>query len=266
MRRLDGKRLRPASYRKSQANPYLIRDSRECKYVHAAYMGRNQYTDSMNTSEHTYGVDGGLLGTWEGPAIGLLDLDAFFASVEQLDHPEWRGKPVIVGGSPVRRGVVSTASYEARAFGVHSAMSSSQAKRLCPQAIWTGVRFDRYRELSSRVMASLEDETPFVDQVSIDEAFFDITPGRFCRERLARHGHPGGRDAIRGSGLDRRGVLRQHPRQGLPREPHTNRPAPCAAWAPRRTPRCAASAYGRSANGHKRPTACSPLSSAFKRT
>ena len=149
-------------------------------------MCRNQYTDSMNTSEHTYGVDGGLLGVWEGPAIGLLDLDAFFASVEQLDHPEWRGKPVIVGGSPDRRGVVSTASYEARAFGVHSAMSSAQAQRLCPQAIWTGVRFDRYRELSSRVMAILEDETPFVDQVSIDEAFFDITPGRFCRESPIR--------------------------------------------------------------------------------
>lgn len=72
---------------------------------------------------------------WEGKAIGLLDLDAFFASVEQLDHPEWRGKPVIVGGSADRRGVVSTASYEARRFGVHSAMPSWQAERLCPQAI-----------------------------------------------------------------------------------------------------------------------------------
>ena len=59
---------------------------------------------------------------WDGPAVGLLDLDAFFASVEQLDHPEWRGRPVIVGGSADRRGVVSTASYEARRFGVHSAM------------------------------------------------------------------------------------------------------------------------------------------------
>ena len=77
-----------------------------------------------------------------------MDLDAFFASVEQLDHPEWRGKPVIVGGSPERRGVVSTASYEARTYGVHSAMPSWQAARLCPQAIWTHGHYARYRELS----------------------------------------------------------------------------------------------------------------------
>lgn len=119
---------------------------------------------------------------WSGPAIGLLDLDAFFASVEQLDHPEWRGKPVIVGGDPERRGVVSTASYEARAFGVHSAMSSAQARRLCPDAIWTRGRFDRYREMSARVMSIIEAETPFVEQMSVDEAFFDVTPGRFSRE------------------------------------------------------------------------------------
>lgn len=123
-----------------------------------------------------------LLGTWDGPAIGLMDLDAFFASVEQLDHPEWRGKPVIVGGSPEERGVVSTASYEARPYGVHSAMSSAQAKRLCPHAIWTHGHFDRYREMSAQIMVILADETPYVDQVSIDEAFFDITPGRFSAE------------------------------------------------------------------------------------
>lgn len=123
-----------------------------------------------------------LFGAWRGPAIGLLDLDAFFASVEQLDHPEWRGKPVIVGGSPEERGVVSTASYEARPYGVHSAMPSAQAKRLCPHAIWTRGHFDRYREMSSKVMAILSYETPFVDQVSIDEAFFDISPGRYSSE------------------------------------------------------------------------------------
>lgn len=138
-------------------------------------------------TEHTYDIDAlrfaeGLFGGWKGPAIGLMDLDAFFASVEQLDHPEWRGKPVIVGGDPEKRGVVSTASYEARRFGVHSAMSSAQAKRLCPAAIWTHGHFDRYREMSTRVMAILADETPFVDQVSIDEAFFDITPGRYSVE------------------------------------------------------------------------------------
>ncbi len=119
---------------------------------------------------------------WDGKAVGLLDLDAFFASVEQLDHPEWRGKPVIVGGSAEKRGVVSTASYEARRFGVHSAMPSWEAQRLCPHAIWTQGHYDRYREMSSRVMSILYDETPLVEQVSIDEAFFDVSPGRFSRE------------------------------------------------------------------------------------
>lgn len=132
----------------------------------------------------TGGIGGleGLFGAWEGPAIGLMDLDAFFASVEQLDHPEWRGKPVIVGGAADERGVVSTASYEARTYGVHSAMPSAQARRLCPDAIWTHGHFDRYREMSAQVMAILADETPYVDRVSIDEAFFDVTPGRFARE------------------------------------------------------------------------------------
>ena len=120
--------------------------------------------------------------SWEGPAVGLLDLDAFFASVEQLDHPEWRGRPVIVGGSADKRGVVSTASYEARRFGVHSAMPSATARRLCPQAIWTRGNYERYRELSAQVVAFLNDETPLVEQVSIDEAFFDVSPGRFSHE------------------------------------------------------------------------------------
>jgi len=119
---------------------------------------------------------------WTGPAIGLMDLDAFFASVEQLDHPEWRGKPVIVGGSPDKRGVVSTASYEARVFGIHSAMPSWQARRLCPHAIWTPGSHLRYKEVSDQVMAILCDETPLVEQVSIDEAFFDVSPGRYSHE------------------------------------------------------------------------------------
>ncbi len=142
-------------------------------------------TGALHTSrqEGQGGPDNTSLGVgWEGAAIGLLDLDAFFASVEQLDHPEWRGKPLIVGGDAERRGVVSTASYEARKFGVHSAMSAAQAKRLCPDAIWTHGHFDRYRELSSRVMTILVDETPLVEQVSIDEAFFDVTPGRYSKE------------------------------------------------------------------------------------
>ncbi len=120
--------------------------------------------------------------SWQGRAVLLVDLDAFFASVEQLDHPEWRGKPVIVGGRADSRGVVSTASYEARAYGVHSAMPSKTAERLCPDAIWARPRFDRYRELSQEVMSILGDESPLLEQVSIDEAFLDVSPGRYANE------------------------------------------------------------------------------------
>lgn len=129
--------------------------------------------------------DGALNRPWSGRAILLVDLDAFFASVEQLDHPEWRGKPVIVGGDADRHGVVSTCSYEARAYGVRSAMPSSTARRLCPDAIWTEGHHERYRELSRRVMDIIRDETPYVEQVSIDEAFADITPSRVNTEHPA---------------------------------------------------------------------------------
>lgn len=120
--------------------------------------------------------------SWRGKAIGLLDLDAFFASVEVHDHPEWKGKPLIVGGDANQRGVVSTCNYEARAFGVHSAMASAQAKRLCPDAIWVEGHYERYQQMSRQVMQIILDETPRVQQVSIDEAFFDVTPGRFSQE------------------------------------------------------------------------------------
>lgn len=119
---------------------------------------------------------------WVGSAILLLDLDAFFASVEQLDHPEWKGKPVIVGGSPEKRGVVLTASYEARKYGVHSAMASQTAKKLCPNAVWTNGNFHRYREISKQVMKILYNESPHLMQVSIDEAFLDISPTRINKE------------------------------------------------------------------------------------
>lgn len=108
----------------------------------------------------------------------LVDLDAFFASVEQLDHPEWRGKPVIVGGRSGARGVVSTCSYEARKFGVRSAMPSATAERLCPDAIWASSRFGRYHEVSRQVMDILYARSPLLEQVSIDEAFLDVSPGR----------------------------------------------------------------------------------------
>lgn len=119
---------------------------------------------------------------WGGRAILHVDLDAFFAAVEQLDHPEYRGLPVIVGGDPSRRGVVSTCSYEARAFGVRSAMPSARAAQLCPDAIWAKPHFGRYQEMSRAVFAILRDESPNVQPVSVDEAFVDVTPGVFAAE------------------------------------------------------------------------------------
>ena len=114
---------------------------------------------------------------WTGRAVLHVDMDAFFASVEQLDHPEWRGKPVIVGGSADSRGVVSTCSYEARVFGVRSAMPSYTARHLCPGAIWVRGSFDRYRAVSRQVFDIFRDHTPAVQAASIDEAYLDVTPG-----------------------------------------------------------------------------------------
>ena len=104
-----------------------------------------------------------------------IDMDAFFAAVEQRDHPEYRGKPVIVGGDPRSRSVVSTCSYEARVFGIHSAMPTAQAKRLCPQGIFVHPHFEKYSEASRTVMSILRTYTPLVEQVSMDEAYLDVT-------------------------------------------------------------------------------------------
>jgi DNA polymerase IV len=106
--------------------------------------------------------------------ILLCDLDAFFASVEQLDRPELRGQPVLVGGSPEGRGVVSTCSYEARAFGVRSAMPMKKALSLCPQAVVVRGRMERYREISFKVRHIFEHFTPRIEVVSIDEAYLEI--------------------------------------------------------------------------------------------
>jgi DNA polymerase-4 len=107
-----------------------------------------------------------------------VDLDAFFAAVEQRDRPELRGRPVIVGGDPGGRGVVSAASYEARRFGVHSAMSLREAVRRCPDGVFLPVDGRRYQQASRDVMAVLRRFTPQVEPISIDEAFLDVTGSR----------------------------------------------------------------------------------------
>ncbi|MEQ8908083.1 MAG: DNA polymerase IV [Vicingaceae bacterium] len=103
-----------------------------------------------------------------------IDMDAFYASVEQLDRPELKGQPLAVGGSR-ERGVVAAASYEARAFGVHSALASSIAARRCPDLIFVKPRFDRYREVSSQIMDIFKRYTDLVEPLSLDEAYLDVT-------------------------------------------------------------------------------------------
>ncbi|MBU8871975.1 MAG: DNA polymerase IV [Gemmatimonadales bacterium] len=124
-------------------------------------------------------------------------MDAYFASVEMLDNPALCGCPVIVGGTPEGRGVVSAASYEARKFGVHSAMSAVRARQLCPEGVFLPGRMDRYAEVSGQVFAIFKEITPLVEPLSIDEAFLDVTGcrrlfgspagiGRLIKRRIAQ--------------------------------------------------------------------------------
>ena len=113
------------------------------------------------------------------------DLDAFYAAVEQMDNPALRGLPVLVGGRPEGRGVVATASYEARRFGVHSAMPMATAVRQCPEGIIVRPRFDRYREVSSQVINVFRDVTETVQPVSLDEAYLDVTEASQERPAIA---------------------------------------------------------------------------------
>ena len=143
-------------------------------------------------------------------------MDAFYASVEQRDRPELRGRPVIVGADPRGRGVVSAASYEARRFGVHSAMPIGRAARLCPDGVFLPVDMDKYARVSRQIMAVLAEFTPLLEPLSIDEAFLDVTESRALLgdgvDAGAAHqvAHPG-----RGGphGVRRRGFQQVH-RQG----------------------------------------------------
>ncbi len=113
-------------------------------------------------------------------------MDAFFASVEQHDNPQYKGRPLIVGGNPKERGVVAACSYEARRFGVHSAMASAKAHSLCPEAVFVRPRHNRYREVSSEIMKIFLEVTPLVEPLSLDEAFLDVTENHLCEHSATR--------------------------------------------------------------------------------
>lgn len=107
-----------------------------------------------------------------------IDMDVFYAAIEQRDHPELRGKPVIVGGQPDKRGVVATCSYEARQFGIHSAMPSMTALKRCPHAIFLPPRFDVYRAVSRQIIQMFHSYTDVIEPLALDEAYLDVTENK----------------------------------------------------------------------------------------
>lgn len=109
-----------------------------------------------------------------------IDMDAFFAAVEQRDHPQWQGQPVIVGGQPDSRGVVATCSYEARRFGIHSAMPSARAYQLCPQGIFVQPRIPVYYRVSQQIHAVFREYAERIEPLSLDEAYLDVTDTTVC--------------------------------------------------------------------------------------
>ena len=115
-----------------------------------------------------------------------VDMDAYYASVESLDNPDLKGKPLVVGGLPNTRSVVCTASYEARKFGIHSAMSCRTALRLCPQVIFVPPRFDRYTEISQQIRSIFARYTTIIEPLSLDEAYLDVTEHPLYASEIAR--------------------------------------------------------------------------------
>lgn len=115
-----------------------------------------------------------------------VDMDAFFAAVEQRDHPEYRGKPLIVGGDPNSRGVVSTCSYEARKFGIHSGMATSKAFKLCPHGIYVSSNFDSIKEASNNIHEIFHKYTDIVEPLSLDEAYLDVTTNKIGEPSATR--------------------------------------------------------------------------------
>jgi DNA polymerase IV len=130
--------------------------------------------------------------------VGHVDLDAFFAAVEELDEPGLRDKPLVVGGDPHGRGVVATANYAARRFGIHSAMSCAEARRRCPQAIFVRPRQSHYRDVSRKVWAAIREVVPLVERTGIDEGYVDLTP-QACDFLVARALAEAIQTAVRGT-------------------------------------------------------------------